>query len=60
MRFLRFSLFAATVACLAVPAYGLCPSSPENPTLILGGLAGAAYGATMLRTRLRARGRKRS
>lgn len=32
-----------------------CEDSPENPTLILAGLAGGVYGVNTLRTRLRAR-----
>jgi len=32
-----------------------CDDSPENPTLILAGLAGGVYGANTLRMRLRAR-----
>jgi len=41
----------------AVPAYaqGGCTDSPENPTLILAGLAGGAYAVSSLRTRIRAR-----
>lgn len=32
-----------------------CDDSPENPTLILAGLAGGVYAANTLRTRFRAR-----
>ena len=36
-------------------ALGGCTNSPENPTLVLAGLAGGVYGARSLRTYLRAR-----
>jgi XrtJ-associated TM-motif-TM protein len=43
----------------AIPAHaqgnGGCEDSPENPTLILAGLAGGAYAISNLRTRIRAR-----
>jgi XrtJ-associated TM-motif-TM protein len=47
---LVFALF------VAVPAHaqGGCDDSPENPTLILAGLAGGAYALSSLRTRVRA------
>jgi XrtJ-associated TM-motif-TM protein len=42
---------------VGVPAYaqGGCDDSPENPTLVLAGLASGAYGISMIRTRIRAR-----
>jgi XrtJ-associated TM-motif-TM protein len=48
---LAFALIAA------IPAYaqGGCRDSPENPTLILAGLAGGAYAISSVRTRIRAR-----
>lgn len=54
----NFSLLAV-FACLVVaaPAYALggCTNSPENPTLVLAGLAGGVYGFRSLRTYYRAR-----
>lgn len=46
--------FAITVA-LPARAQSGCDDSPENPTLILAGLAGGAFAVSSLRTRLRAR-----
>jgi len=43
---------------VAVPAraqFGGCDDSPENPTLILAGLASGAFAVSSLRTRFRAR-----
>ena len=37
--------------------WGVCEDSPENPTLVLAGLAGGAYAISAVRTRLRARRR---
>lgn len=51
-------LTALAIAMIAaVPAYaqGGCTDSPENPTLILAGLAGSAYALSSMRTRIRAR-----
>lgn len=45
------------LACVA-PAYGQfggCGDSPENPTLVLAGLATGAFAVSSIRTRLRAR-----
>lgn len=56
-----FSLFVLIAAiCVVVPAHaqGGCDDSPENPTLILAGLAGGAYAISTLRTRLSARKQK--
>lgn len=47
-------VFAATVA-LPARAQSGCDDSPENPTLILAGLAGGAFAVSSMRTRLRAR-----
>ena len=42
---------------LALPAHAQsgCEDSPENPTLVLAGLAGGVFAVSSLRTRLRAR-----
>ncbi len=61
-------LFAALLlaAVVARPALAQshsgdgCGDSPENPTVILAGLASGAYGLSALRTRLRARRRSRT
>jgi XrtJ-associated TM-motif-TM protein len=54
----KFYLIYFTFALLAaIPAHaqGGCVDSPENPTLILAGLATGAYGISAIRTRIRAR-----
>jgi len=53
-------LFAALALALTVarPAHaqlGGCDDSPENPTLILAGLASGAFAVTSVRNRIRAR-----
>jgi XrtJ-associated TM-motif-TM protein len=52
-------LFAALTLSLAVAiparAQSGCSDSPENPTLILAGLAGGAFAVSSLRTRISAR-----
>ncbi len=50
-------LIALAVGLIAVPAFAQdgCNESPENPTLILAGLAGGAYTVSQLRMRIRAR-----
>jgi len=53
-------LLLSTVAfalIVAVPAraQGGCDDTPENPTLILAGLASGAFAVSSLRTRIRAR-----
>ncbi len=47
----------ASVLLVASPAFALggCTNSPENPTLVLAGLAGGVYGLRSLRTYLSAR-----
>jgi XrtJ-associated TM-motif-TM protein len=53
-----FLLTALAFALIvAVPAHAQpgCDDSPENPTLILAGLAGGAYAISSIRTRMRAR-----
>ena len=49
------ALLLSVVAVRPALAQGGCDDSPENPTLILAGLAGGVYGLNTLRTRLRAR-----
>ena len=53
-------LFAALILALtaAMPVhaqFGGCSDSPENPTLVLAGLASGAFALSSVRTRLRAR-----
>jgi XrtJ-associated TM-motif-TM protein len=50
-------LMALVIALAALPAHaqGGCTDTPENPTLILGGLASGVFGAKALHTRYRAR-----
>jgi XrtJ-associated TM-motif-TM protein len=53
-------LFASLALALVIarPAHaqiGGCDDSPENPTLILAGLASGAYAVSAIRTRIRAR-----
>ena len=55
----KLSLWAvfASAVMVAAPAYALggCHDSPENPTLLLAGLAGGVYGFRSLRIYMRAR-----
>ena len=55
----KLSLLAvmASVMLVATPAFALggCVNSPENPTLVLAGLAGGVYGLRSLRTYISAR-----
>jgi XrtJ-associated TM-motif-TM protein len=37
--------------------FGACEDSPENPTLVLAGLASGAFAISAVRTRIRARQR---
>lgn len=53
--FLLTALAFALIAAIPARAQGGCNDSPENPTLILAGLAGGAYAVSNVRTRLRAR-----
>jgi len=60
MKFLFAALALALVVGLPVRAqtpdgFGGCEDSPENPTLILAGLAGGAFAINSLRLRLRSR-----
>jgi XrtJ-associated TM-motif-TM protein len=51
------SLALALPLILALPAHAQsgCEDSPENPTLVLAGLAGGVFAVSSLRTRIRAR-----
>jgi XrtJ-associated TM-motif-TM protein len=57
MKKLSLLAFMASVALVATPAFAMggCTNSPENPTLVLAGLAGGVCGVRSLRTYLRAR-----
>ena len=57
MKMICFATLAIAALMIAKPAFALggCADSPENPTVILAGLAGGVYGARSLRTYLRAR-----
>jgi len=48
-------LFSATRYARA--DFGACEDSPENPTLVLAGLASGAFAISTVRTRIRARRR---
>jgi len=52
---LLFSLVCALTLAVPAHAQGGCDDTPENPTLILAGLASGVFAASNLRTRLRAR-----
>ncbi len=57
------SLAVVVALLLVVPAaHALpgCDDSPENPTLILAGLAGGAFAVSQIRQRVRARRASRS
>ena len=45
----------ALIVGIPAHAQGGCDDSPENPTLILAGLASGAYGISAIRVRMRAR-----
>ena len=49
---------ALMVVALPAKGQGGCDDSPENPTLILAGLAGGVYAVKTVRMRLKSRGRK--
>jgi XrtJ-associated TM-motif-TM protein len=53
--FLLTALAFAMIAAIPARAQGGCDDSPENPTLMLAGLAGGAYAISNVRTRIRAR-----
>ena len=55
-KYLLLMAFAlALFVTVPARAQGFCEDSPENPTLILAGLAGGAYAVSALRTRIRAK-----
>ncbi|MGD0647859.1 MAG: PExPT-CTERM protein [Acidobacteriaceae bacterium] len=53
--FLLTALAFAMIAAIPARAQGGCSDSPENPTLILAGLAGGAYAISNVRMKIRAR-----
>jgi XrtJ-associated TM-motif-TM protein len=53
--FLLTALAFAMIAAIPARAQGGCEDSPENPTLILAGLAGGAYAISNVRMKIRAR-----
>jgi XrtJ-associated TM-motif-TM protein len=52
--------FSAVVVASPAFALGGCTNTPENPTLVLAGLASGVFGVRQLRNHLRARRAKRS
>lgn len=52
---LSVALAIPLIVALPARAQSGCEDSPENPTLVLAGLAGGAFAISSLRTRLRAR-----
>jgi len=55
---LSVALFSSVALCTTLPAraqFGGCDDSPENPTLILAGLASGAFAVSQVRTRMRAK-----
>lgn len=52
---LSVALAIPLIAALPAHAQSGCEDSPENPTLVLAGLAGGVFAVSSLRTRLRAR-----
>jgi len=62
MKMKSFFVALALALVIALPVraqnpdgFGGCEDSPENPTLILAGLAGGAFAINALRLRLRSR-----
>jgi XrtJ-associated TM-motif-TM protein len=53
--FLLTAFAFAMIAAVPALAQGGCTDTPENPTLILGGLASGAFAISTMRTRIRAR-----
>ena len=53
--FLFIALAFALIAALPAHAQMGCDDSPENPTIILAGLAGGAFAVSSMKTRFRAR-----
>jgi XrtJ-associated TM-motif-TM protein len=60
----KFSFLPALIAIfllssrIAHAQFGGCGDSPENPTLVLAGLASGAFAVSQVRMRLRARRKK--
>jgi XrtJ-associated TM-motif-TM protein len=52
---LSVALAIPLIAVLPARAQSGCDDSPENPTLVLAGLAGGVFAVSSLRIRLRAR-----
>lgn len=52
---LSLALAIPLIAVLPAHAQSGCEDSPENPTLVLAGLAGGVFAVKSLRTRLRGR-----
>ncbi|HSU19476.1 MAG TPA: PExPT-CTERM protein [Acidobacteriaceae bacterium] len=52
---LSVALAIPLIAALPARAQSGCDDSPENPTLVLAGLAGGVFAVSSVRTRLRAR-----
>lgn len=52
---LSLALAIPLIVALPARAQDGCVDSPENPTLVLAGLAGGVFAVSSLRTRLRAR-----
>jgi XrtJ-associated TM-motif-TM protein len=53
--FLLTALAFALIAAVPARAQGGCDDTPENPTLILAGLASGAFAVSSVRTRILAR-----
>ncbi len=53
--FLLVALILALAVAAPARAQGGCDDTPENPTLILAGLASGVFAANNIRTRMRAR-----
>lgn len=51
---LSVALAISMMAAIPAHAQSGCEDSPENPTLVLAGLAGGVFAISSLRTRLRA------
>jgi XrtJ-associated TM-motif-TM protein len=57
------AIFVSLTLSAAKPAHAQlsgCPDSPENPTLILAGLASGAFAVSQVKTRLRAKRKTRN
>ncbi len=47
--------FLSSSVAMAQGTFGGCQDSPENPTLVLAGLASGAFAVSQVRNRMRAR-----